>query len=142
MDFALSPKAEETCARMWDFMREEVFPAERVYDQQLAEHGQHEAPPAMEKLKESARGRGLWNVFLPSESGMTNLDYAAVAEISGWSPIIAPEAINCQAPDTGNMEVLHMFGTDQQKEQWLEPLLAGDLRSAFSMTEPDVASSD
>ncbi len=142
MDFSLSPKAEETCARMWDFMRDEVFPAEPVYDRYLAEHGRHSHPPVMEKLKESARRRGLWNLFLPAESGMSNVDYAAVAEVSGWSPVIAPEALNCQAPDTGNMEVLHMFGTEEQKKQWLEPLLAGEIRSAFSMTEPDVASSD
>jgi alkylation response protein AidB-like acyl-CoA dehydrogenase len=96
----------------------------------------------MERLKESARARGLWNLFLPAISGLTTLDYAPVAEISGWSPVIAPEAINCQAPDTGNMEVLHMFGTAEQKERWLEPLLAGNIRSAFAMTEPDVASSD
>ncbi len=142
MDFALSPKAEELSARMWDFMREEVFPAEEAYYRHLAEHGQYELPPVVEKLKASARKRGLWNLFLPAESGLTNLEYAAIAEISGWSPVIAPEAINCQAPDTGNMEVLHMFGTDEQKERWLEPLLAGEIRSAFSMTEPDVASSD
>jgi acyl-CoA dehydrogenase len=142
MDFALSPKAEEMSARMWDFMHEEVFPAEAAYYEHLAAHGQYDHPPIVEQLKESARRRGLWNLFLPAESGMTNLEYAAIAEISGWSPVIAPEAINCQAPDTGNMEVLHMFGTDEQKERWLEPLLAGEIRSAFSMTEPDVASSD
>ena len=142
MDFALSPRAEETCARMWDFMREEVFPAEREWSGYLAEHGEHAYPPVMERLKESARSRGLWNLFLPRLSGLTNLEYAAVAEISGWSPVIAPEAINCQAPDTGNMETFDLFGTDQQKKQWLEPLLAGEIRSAFAMTEPDVASSD
>jgi acyl-CoA dehydrogenase len=142
MDFALSPRAEELSARMWDFMLEEVFPAEAAYEAHLREHGQYTLPPVVEKLKESARRRGLWNLFLPAESGLTNLEYAAIAEISGWSPVIAPEAINCQAPDTGNMEVLHMFGTDEQKERWLEPLLAGEIRSAFSMTEPDVASSD
>jgi acyl-CoA dehydrogenase len=96
----------------------------------------------MERLKESARSRRLWNLFLPAVSGLTNLDYAPIAEISGWSPVIAPEAINCQAPDTGNMEVLHMFGTAEQKARWLQPLLAGEIRSAFAMTEPDVASSD
>lgn len=142
MDFELSAKAQETSARMWDFMREEVFAAEPVYHEHLACQGQYDLPPVVEKLKSSARERGLWNLFLPAESGLTNLEYAAIAEISGWSPVIAPEAINCQAPDTGNMEVLHMFGTDEQKERWLEPLLAGEIRSAFSMTEPDVASSD
>lgn len=142
MDFELSPRTQELCAAMWDFMHEEVFPAEPVYAAHLAEHGQYGLPPVVEQLKESARRRGLWNLFLPAESGLTNLEYAAIAEISGWSPVIAPEAINCQAPDTGNMEVLHMFGTPEQKERWLEPLLAGEIRSAFSMTEPDVASSD
>ena len=108
----------------------------------LAEHGQYEHPPVIEQLKESARRRGLWNLFLPPSPGLSNVEYAAVAEISGWSPVIAPEAINCQAPDTGNMETLHLFGTDEQQERWLEPLLAGEIRSAFAMTEPDVASSD
>ena len=142
MDFALSPRAEELSAKMWDFMRAEVFPAEEPYYRHLAEHGQYGLPPVVERLKDSARKRGLWNLFLPAESGLSNVDYAAIAEISGWSPVIAPEAINCQAPDTGNMEVLHMFGTDEQKQRWLEPLLAGEIRSGFSMTEPDVASSD
>ncbi len=142
MDFALSPQAEETCARMWDFMRQEVFPAEPVYASYLAEHGPHEHPPVLERLKDSARRRGLWNLFLPHVSGLSNLEYAAVAEISGWSPVIAPEAINCQAPDSGNMETLDLFGTEEQKRRWLEPLLAGEIRSAFAMTEPDVASSD
>ncbi len=142
MDFALSPKAAATCERMWDFMREEVFPAEPVYAAYLREHGEHAHPPVLEKLKTSAQRRGLWNLFLPDVSGMSNLEYAAVAEVSGWSPVIAPEAINCQAPDTGNMETLHLFGTEEQKRQWLEPLLAGTMRSAFAMTEPDVASSD
>lgn len=142
MDFALSPAAEEACGRMWDFMRECVLPAEPVYEQWRAAHGEHDHPPVMEELKAEARRRGLWNLFLPSLSGLTNVDYASVAEISGWSPVIAPEAINCQAPDTGNMETLHMFATAEQRTQWLEPLLDGTIRSAFAMTEPDVASSD
>jgi acyl-CoA dehydrogenase len=96
----------------------------------------------MEQLKDEARSRDLWNLFLPSLSGLSNVDYAAVAEITGWSPVIAPEAINCQAPDTGNMETLHLFGSDEQKSRWLEPLLSGEIRSAFAMTEPAVASSD
>ncbi|MFJ9388945.1 acyl-CoA dehydrogenase family protein [Nocardioides sp. NPDC101246] len=142
MDFDLSPSAQDACARMWDFMREEVFPAEEPYARHLHEHGRHSLPPVIEELKDSARRRGLWNLFLPQLSGLSNLEYASVAEISGWSPVIAPEAINCQAPDTGNMETLHLFGTDEQKKQWLEPLLEGEIRSAFAMTEPDVASSD
>jgi acyl-CoA dehydrogenase len=96
----------------------------------------------MEELKASARRRGLWNLFHPMYGGLSNLEYAAVAEISGWSPVIAPEAINCQAPDTGNMETLEKFATPEQRERWLEPLLDGTIRSAFAMTEPDVASSD
>jgi acyl-CoA dehydrogenase len=142
MDFALSPKAEDTCARMWDFMRERVFPAEKTWSDHLAVHGPHATPPVIEELKAEARGRGLWNLFLPSLSGLANVEYAAVAEITGWSPVIAPEAINCQAPDTGNMETLHLFGTDEQKARWLDPLLSGEIRSAFAMTEPEVASSD
>ncbi len=142
MDFSLSPAAQETCDRMWAFMREEVFPAEPEWAAYLREHGEHSYPPVMERLKKSARDRGLWNLFLPELSGLSVLEYAPVAEISGWSPVIAPEAINCQAPDTGNMEVLHMFGTDEQKQRWLRPLMDGEIRSAFAMTEPDVASSD
>ena len=142
MDFGLSPGAEEVCARMWEFMREEVFPAEKEYEQWRASHDPHAHPPVLERLKASAKKRNLWNLFLPDISGLSNLDYAAVAEISGWSPVIAPEAINCQAPDTGNMETLHLFAAPEQKQQWLEPLLSGEIRSAFAMTEPDVASSD
>jgi acyl-CoA dehydrogenase len=142
MDFALSPAAQDVCARMWDFMRECVLPAEPVYEQWRAAHGEHDYPPVVEDLKAEAKRRGLWNLFLPSLSGLSNVDYASVAEISGWSPVIAPEAINCQAPDTGNMETLHVFATPAQKKQWLEPLFDGTIRSAFAMTEPDVASSD
>jgi acyl-CoA dehydrogenase len=142
VDFSSTPQAEATSARMWDFMREHVFPAEPVWAQQLAEHGEHSSPPVMEELKKEARSQGLWNLFLPPVSGLSNVEYAAVAEITGWSPVIAPEAINCQAPDTGNMETLHLFGTEEQKKRWLEPLMAGEIRSAFAMTEPEVASSD
>jgi acyl-CoA dehydrogenase len=142
MDFALSAKAEEASARMWAFMREEVFPAETEYAKWRADNDPHVQPPVLERLKASAKKRGLWNLFLPEISGLSNLEYAAVAEISGWSPVIAPEAINCQAPDTGNMETLHLFATPGQRSQWLEPLLSGEIRSAFAMSEPDVASSD
>src|SRR5699024_10781811 len=106
MDFTPSARAQEACEKMWDFMREHVFPAEPVWHAHLAEHGEHATPPVIEDLKAEARRCGLWNLFLPKLSGLTNLEYASVAEISGWSPVIAPEAINCQAPDTGNMETL------------------------------------
>jgi acyl-CoA dehydrogenase len=144
MDFALSARAEDVCGRMWDFMREQVFPAEPVYDAWRAErgHDDHEHPPVLEELKVEARKRGLWNLFHHELGGMTNLEYASVAEIMGWSPVIAPEVTNCGAPDTGNMETLMLFGTPEQKERWLNPLLEGEIRSGFVMTEPDVASSD
>ncbi|HXV94575.1 MAG TPA: acyl-CoA dehydrogenase family protein [Pseudonocardia sp.] len=128
------------------FLDERVLPAEPAYEAWRAERRgtpqEWDLPPVVEELKADARSRGLWNLFLPAESGLSNLDYAHVAEVSGWSPVLAPEAINCQAPDTGNMETLHLFGTPEQKEQWLDPLLDGRIRSAFAMTEPDVASSD
>src|ERR1035437_3476496 len=142
MDFALSTKAEEVSARMWAFMREEIFPAETEYATWRAKKNPHAHPPAPARLKGSPERRDPWNPFLPEISGLSNVEYAAVAEISGWSPVIAPEAINCQAPDTGNMETLQLFATPQQRSQWLEPLLSGQIRSAFAMTEPDVASSD
>jgi acyl-CoA dehydrogenase len=142
MDFDPSPRARDYCTGMWEFMRGEVLPAEEEYEQYRATHGWHAHPPIVEKLKASARRRGLWNLFLPAESGLSNVEYAAIAEVSGWSPVIAPEAINCQAPDSGNMETLHLFATAAQRESWLKPLLDGQIRSAFAMTEPDVASSD
>ena len=142
MDFALSARGEEYASRMWDFMREEVFPAEPVWADHLRIHGEHADPPVMEDLKAVARSRGLWNLFHPEVGGLTHTEYAAVAEITGWSPVIAPEAINCQAPDTGNMETLLLFATPEQRRTWLEPLLEGSIRSAYAMTEPDVASSD
>jgi acyl-CoA dehydrogenase len=144
MDFALSARAEDVCGRMWDFMRDQVFPAEPVYGQWRRErgHDDHGTPPVLEDLKAEARKRGLWNLFHHELGGLSNVEYASVAEITGWSPVIAPEVINCGAPDTGNMETLMLFGTPEQKEQWLTPLLEGEIRSAFAMTEPDVASSD
>ena len=144
MDFALSARAEDVCGRMWDFMREQVFPAEPVYEAWRAArgHDDHGTPPVLEGLKAEARKRGLWNLFHPELGGLSTVEYASVAEISGWSPVIAPEATNCGAPDTGNMETLMLFGTPEQKEQWLTPLLEGEIRSAFAMTEPEVASSD
>jgi acyl-CoA dehydrogenase len=127
-----------------DFLDEEVLPAEAAYLRFLEVHGHAvtHAPPVIEELKAKARERGLWNLFLPAESGLTQLEYAALAELTGWSQELAPEALNCQAPDTGNMELLHLLGTDEQKERWLEPLLDGRIRSAFAMTEKAVASSD
>lgn len=142
MDFALSAAGQDASEKMWSFMREEVFAAESVWRDHLQTHGQHSYPPVMEELKASARARGLWNLFMPEYGGLSNVDYSAVAEISGWSPVIAPEAINCQAPDTGNMETLDLFGTPEQQARWLTPLRDGHIRSAFAMTEPAVASSD
>ena len=146
MDFALSAQADDYSKRMRAFLEESILPIEAEYEawreQRRGTPAEHDCPPVVETLKSEARERGLWNLFLPSESGLSNLEYAAVAEVTGWSPVIAPEAINCQAPDTGNMETLHLFGTAEQKQDWLVPLLAGEIRSAFAMTEPDVASSD
>src|SRR5919198_1645535 len=127
-------------------MDDHVYPNEEVYWGQVRDSGDpffH--PPVMEEMKEEARRRGLWNLFLPDErfgAGLTNLQYAPLAEITGRSPHLAPEALNCAAPDTGNMEVLAMFGTPGQQEEWLVPLLEGEIRSCFAMTEPAVASSD
>ncbi|MGV0836882.1 acyl-CoA dehydrogenase family protein [Mycolicibacterium thermoresistibile] len=144
MDFAMSAKAQDYYNRLTEFMTEFVFPAEPEYDRYREEKGpkDHTVPPIVEELKAKAKERGLWNLFLPAVSGLTNVEYGALAEVSGWSTVIAPEAINCAAPDTGNMETLHLFATEQQRKQWLEPLLAGEIRSAFAMTEPAVASSD
>ena len=142
MDFTPSPRAAQLQEAMWTLMREHVLPAEATWTEYLREHGEHAHPPVMDELKERARELGLWNLFLPEWSGVSNLEYAPVAEISGWSPVIAPEAINCQAPDTGNMETLHHFATPEQQERWLEPLKEGTMRSAYAMTEPEVASSD
>lgn len=146
MDFEISSKAAALREKLVDFMDQHVYPTEPIYHQQIAESGDpHFHPPAMEELKAEARRRGLWNLFLPHATdwggGLSNLDYAPLAEITGRSPI-APEAFNCSAPDTGNMEILTMFGTDEQKRQWLRPLLEGEIRSCFAMTEPAVASSD
>jgi acyl-CoA dehydrogenase len=146
VDFQPSATAVDYSQRMRAFLEEAVLPAEPVYEAWRADRRgtprEWDTPPVLEDLKKEARSRGLWNLFLPDISGLSNLEYASVAEVSGWSPVIAPEAINCQAPDTGNMETLHLFGTPEQKEQWLNPLLDGEIRSAFAMTEPDVASSD
>ena len=146
MDFAHTPEALDWQERVRAFMDEKVMPAEPVYAAQraslVADGRPHEVPPVVEELKAEARSRELWNLFLPDVSGLSNLAYAPLAELMGRSVAIAPEAMNCNAPDTGNMEVLHLFGTPGQKERWLAPLLEGQIRSCFAMTEPDVASSD
>ena len=147
MDFSLSPKATEYLAKLQAFMDTEVFPAESTYQKERAAFAAagkpHALPAIIEDLKVKARAKGLWNLFLPNHGHqLTVTDYASLAELTGWSPEIAPEALNCAAPDTGNMEVLEMFGTPEQKAQWLQPLLDGKIRSGFAMTEPDVASSD
>ncbi|MET8112536.1 MULTISPECIES: acyl-CoA dehydrogenase family protein [Streptomyces] len=146
MDFTFDARTEELRAALLSFMDEHVHPAERVADEQRAAQASPWAsPPVVEELKAEARRRGLWNLFLPGSehgAGLTNLQYAPLAEIMGRSPQLAPTATNCAAPDTGNMEVLTQFGDERQRKQWLEPLLAGEIRSAFAMTEPDVASSD
>ena len=145
MDFELSDRCREFQRRLEAFMDERVYPAEAVYEEQLAESGDpHSQPPVMEELKVQARERGLWNMFHPDPqwgAGLTNTEYAPLAEILGRSHI-ASEACNCSAPDTGNMGVLSDFGTPEQQDRWLRPLLDGDIRSAFAMTEPEVASSD
>ena len=150
MDFNLSAKTSEYAAKLQAFMDSEVFPAESIYEHQraqLAAAGKpHGVPAVVEELKVKARALGLWNLFLPHSTdphhGLSVTEYATLAEITGRSPELAPEAINCAAPDTGNMELLDMFGTAEQKKMWLEPLLDGRIRSGFAMTEPDVASSD
>ena len=145
MDFELSDRAKDLRERLLAFMDEHVYPAEPVWAEQVrAGDTPHVHPPVMEELKAEARRRGLWNLFLPDEehgAGLSNVDYAPLAEVMGRTKIAA-EACNCNAPDTGNMEVLHQFGSPEQKERWLHPLLEGEIRSAFAMTEPDVASSD
>ncbi|MGW1105474.1 acyl-CoA dehydrogenase family protein [Streptomyces sp. NPDC002540] len=146
MDFAFDARTEELRAKLLTFMDEHVHPAERIADEQRAQLASPwDTPRIVEDLKAEARRQGLWNLFLPDAgygAGLTNLQYAPLAEITGRSPQLAPTALNCAAPDTGNMEVLFQFGTEEQKKQWLEPLLAGEIRSAFAMTEPEVASSD
>ena len=145
MDFAPSARSEELKAKLVDFDNEVVRPAEPLYRAQRDESGDaHFPPPIMEELKVEARKRDLWNLFLPESEhgpGLTNLEYAPLCEVMGTSPLLG-EATNCSAPDTGNMEILEQFGTQLQQEQWLRPLLDGEIRSCFAMTEPWVASSD
>jgi acyl-CoA dehydrogenase len=142
--FDHSPKVKDLQAKLAAFVRDTVLPNENTYGEQLNQLGRWKIPPIMEELKAKARIAGLWNLFLPESeygAGLTNLEYASLCEIMGRS-LIAAEACNCSAPDTGNMEVLVRYGTPEQKERWLRPLLAGEIRSCFAMTEPDVASSD
>lgn len=142
----LSERGREYRERLLTFMDEHVYPAEPVYREQMETAGDpHHHPQILEDLKAEARRRGLWNMFHPYPEygpGLTNFEYAHLAEITGRSIELAPEATNCNAPDTGNMEVLTLFGTDEHKKKWLEPLLAGEIASGFAMTEPAVASSD
>jgi acyl-CoA dehydrogenase len=149
MDFEYDARTQELREQLLSFMESHVYPAEEVFTDQVAEAAatpRHwERPPVIDELKAEARKRGLWNLFLahhPEGAGLTNLQYAPLAEITGHSPFLAPEALNCAAPDTGNMELLAEFGSAEQQQRWLRPLLDGEIRSAFCMTEPDVASSD
>lgn len=147
MDFGLDSRTEELQTELLDFMRTHVYPSEAVFAEQLAgleNQWAWDSAPIMVELRAEARRRGLWNLFLPGDqgAGLTNVQYAVLAEISGRSPQLAPAAMNCAAPDTGNMELLSLCGNQEQKEQWLQPLLAGEIRSSFAMTEPAVASSD
>ncbi|WP_100010248.1 acyl-CoA dehydrogenase [Lentibacillus sediminis] len=146
MEFSYSDKVKELQKKLSAFMEEHVYPNEAVYKQQLDEQDSRWAavPAVMEELKQKAKAAGLWNLFLPDEeygAGLSNQEYAPLCEIMGRS-LIAPEVFNCNAPDTGNMELLARYGTAEQKRKWLGPLLAGEIRSCFSMTEPGVASSD
>ncbi|MCW3841290.1 acyl-CoA dehydrogenase family protein [Micromonospora yasonensis] len=146
MDFAYDARTVELRERLEAFLTECVHPAEAIHAEQVAAAGDPWArPPVLDELKAEARARSLWNLFLPDPrygAGLTNLQYAPLAELTGRSPHLAPEALNCAAPDTGNMELLAEFGSAAQRDRWLEPLLAGEIRSAFCMTEPEVASSD
>ena len=145
MFFQASEQATALAARLSAFMEEHIYPNERVFQQQVSEGDRWQPIPLVEDLKPKARAAGLWNLFLPGSTGgagLTNLEYAPLCEIMGRSLPFAPEVFNCSAPDTGNMDVLLRYGTEAHRREWLDPLLAGEIRSCFAMTEPDVASSD
>jgi acyl-CoA dehydrogenase len=141
MDFNYSEKCDEYRSRLDAFMREHIYPNEASYSAEIDQGDRWQPSALIEELKAKAKSAGLWNLFLPDVSGLSNLDYAPLAEMMG-RVVWAAEVFNCSAPDTGNMEVLHLYGTPEQKERWLTPLLEGEIRSCFAMTEPDVASSD
>ncbi|MBA3257828.1 MAG: acyl-CoA dehydrogenase family protein, partial [Pyrinomonadaceae bacterium] len=143
--FQVSPRAREIYQKLRAFIDAHVYPNEKLFHEQIDQGERWRPVPLMEDLKAKARAEGLWNLFLPESeygAGLTNLEYAPMAELMGRSAGFAPEIFNCSAPDTGNMEVLVRYGTPEQKERWLKPLLNGEIRSCFAMTEPDVASSD
>src|SRR6266550_3635683 len=145
MDFDYSPKVKDLQVRLRAFMDAHVYPNEARHDAEVDRPDRWQPTPVVEELKVEAKGAGLWNLFLPESThgaGLTNVEYAPLCEIMGRVPVFGPEVFNCSAPDTGNMEVLVRYGTEAQRKQWLEPLLAGRIRSCFAMTEPDVASSD
>jgi acyl-CoA dehydrogenase len=145
MDAEPSARVKDLARRLVAFMEEHIYPNEALFRQQIAEGDRWQPTRLVEELKPKARTAGLWNLFLPASqygAGLTNSEYAPLCEIMGRSPTFAPEVFNCSAPDTGNMEVLVRYGTEAQRTRWLEPLLAGEIRSCFAMTEPDVASSD
>ncbi|HJO62810.1 MAG TPA: acyl-CoA dehydrogenase family protein, partial [Desulfobacterales bacterium] len=144
MFYEFSDKTKGLQVKLQAFMKQSIYPNEQTFYQQIEEGDRWQPLPFMEELKEKAKGEGLWNLFLPESeygAGLTNFEYAPLCEIMGRSPM-APEVFNCSAPDTGNMETLVRYGNEDQKRKWLEPLLNGEIRSAFCMTEPDVASSD
>src|SRR5881296_128301 len=145
MHFEHSPKVKDLQRRFVAFMREHIYPNEATFHRQIAEGDRWQPTSIVEELKPKARAAGLWNLFLPESelgAGLTNAEYAPLCEIMGHAPAFAPEVFNCSAPDTGNMEVLVRYGSPEHRRQWLEPLLRGDIRSCFAMTEPEVASSD